>query len=41
MVEPNGKPKYVRICWFEGRERADAFSEAVLAGVDAYRGAGQ
>jgi len=40
MMEPSGKPKYVRVIWFEGREQSDAFSSAVLAGVDAFRQGG-
>lgn len=40
MLEPTGKPRYVRVIHFEGRDQADAFSAAVLAGVDAIQRGG-
>jgi hypothetical protein len=39
--EPDGKPRYAKILWFDDRETADRFSAAVVSAVDRFVGASE
>jgi hypothetical protein len=37
--EPDGKPRYARVLWFDDRDTADRFSAAVAAALDRFTAA--